>query len=75
MLERVAEDTQLGLELGALQVAMVQAIQEIDDPVAMSMAISRIANASAQERPGLARSSSCSSGGFTFWNILRRVRS
>ncbi len=47
-LERAAEDAQLGLELGALRVAMVRAMQEIDDPVAMSTAISRIANASAR---------------------------
>ena len=47
-LERAAEDAQLGLELGALRVAMVRAIQEIDDPERMSMAISRIANASAR---------------------------
>jgi hypothetical protein len=47
-LERAAADAQLGLELGALRVAMVRAIQEIDDPVEMSLAISRIANASAR---------------------------
>lgn len=47
-LERAAEDAQLGMELGALRVALVRAIQEIDDPGELSTMVSRIANASAR---------------------------
>ncbi|MEZ4531729.1 MAG: hypothetical protein R2855_11995 [Thermomicrobiales bacterium] len=47
-IERAAADAELGMELGALRVAMALAIQEIDDPERMSMAISRLANASAR---------------------------
>ena len=47
-LERAAEDAQLGLELGALRVALVRALQEIEDPGEMSTMVSRIANASAR---------------------------
>ena len=47
-LDRAAEDAQLGLELGALRVALVRALQEIDDPAELSMAISRLTNAAAR---------------------------
>ncbi len=47
-LDRAAEDAQLGLELGALRVAMVRALQEIEDPGELSTMVSRIANASAR---------------------------
>jgi hypothetical protein len=47
-LDRAAEDAQLGLELGALRVALVRALQEIEDPAEMSTMVSRIANASAR---------------------------
>lgn len=47
-IEQAAEDAELAMELGSVRVAMVRAIQEIDDPVEMSLAISRIANASAR---------------------------
>ncbi len=47
-LERAAEDAQLGLELGAIRVSLVRALQEIEDPEAMSMTVARLANASAR---------------------------
>jgi hypothetical protein len=46
--DRAAKDAELNLELGALQVALVRAIQEIEDPAKMSTMVSRIANASAR---------------------------
>jgi hypothetical protein len=47
-LDRAAEDAGLGLELGALRVALVRALQEIEDPAELSTMISRLANASAR---------------------------
>lgn len=47
-LDRAAEDAQLGLELGAVRVALVRALQEIDDPAQLSTMVSRLANASAR---------------------------
>ena len=47
-LERAAEDAQLGLELGALRVTLVRALQEIEDPGELSTMVSRLANASAR---------------------------
>ncbi len=47
-LARAAEDAQLGLELGALRVALVRALQEIEDPGELSTMVSRLANASAR---------------------------
>jgi hypothetical protein len=47
-LDRAAEDAQLGLELGAVRVALVRALQEIDDPGELSTMIARLANASAR---------------------------
>ena len=47
-LEKAAEDAQLGLELGALRVALVRALQEIEDPGELSTMVSRLANASAR---------------------------
>jgi hypothetical protein len=47
-IERAAEDAELGMELGSVRVALALAIQQIDDPERLSMAISRLANASAR---------------------------
>ncbi len=47
-IERAAEDAELAMELGTVRVALALAIQEIDDPERMSMAVSRLANASAR---------------------------
>jgi hypothetical protein len=47
-LDRAAEDAQLGLELGALRVTLVRALQEIEDPAELSTMVSRLANASAR---------------------------
>jgi hypothetical protein len=47
-LDQAAEDAQLGLELGALRVALVRALQEIEDPGELSTMVSRLANASAR---------------------------
>ena len=47
-LERAAEDAQLGLELGALRVTLVRALQEIEDPGELSTMVARLANASAR---------------------------
>jgi hypothetical protein len=47
-LDRAAKDAELTMELGALRVALVRALQEIEDPAELSTMISRIANASAR---------------------------
>jgi hypothetical protein len=47
-LDQAAENAELRTELGAVRLAMARALQEIDDPTQMSMAISRLANASAR---------------------------
>jgi hypothetical protein len=47
-LAQAAEDAQLGLELGAVRVALVRALQEIEDPGELSTMVSRLANASAR---------------------------
>jgi hypothetical protein len=47
-LARAAEDAQLGLELGALRVTLVRALQEIEDPGELSTMVARLANASAR---------------------------
>ena len=47
-LERAAADAQLGLELGALRVALVRAMQEIEDPGELATMVARLANASAR---------------------------
>jgi len=47
-LDRAAMDAELNMELGALRVALVRALQEIEDPAEMSTMIARIANASAR---------------------------
>ena len=47
-LERAAADAQLGLKLGALRVALVRAMQEIDDPGELATMVARLANASAR---------------------------
>jgi hypothetical protein len=55
-IEQAAEDAELAMELGSVRVAMALAIQEIDDPKDMSLAISRLANASARTvRASMAR--------------------
>jgi hypothetical protein len=47
-IERAAEDAELAMELGSVRVALALAIQEIDDPKELSLAVSRLANASAR---------------------------
>jgi hypothetical protein len=47
-LARAAEDAQLGLELGAVRVTLVRALQEIEDPGELSTMVARLANASAR---------------------------
>ncbi len=47
-LDKAAEDAQLGLELGAVRVALVRALQEIEDPGELSTMVARLANASAR---------------------------
>ncbi|MCO5222160.1 MAG: hypothetical protein M9947_11360 [Thermomicrobiales bacterium] len=44
-LDDAAADLELSMELGGLRLAMVRALQEIDDPTEMSLAISRLSNA------------------------------
>jgi hypothetical protein len=47
-IDQAAEDAELSTELGSVRIALALALQQIDDPTQMSMAISRLANASAR---------------------------
>ncbi len=47
-LEDAAQDGSLQTELGALRAVLVRLLTEIEDPVALSLAVTRVANAGAR---------------------------